>query len=189
LLSFKKGTRSFRNILNRVGTKKVKNGKQLEKMKISFEKSIGVENTNLELFSIVQGSWAENLFPATTRTFLFKLYNNLIGTNSRVAHFNKNVDASCTFCTKSLLMPSPKETVRHLLYDCPQVFPVIESFYELTFNNIIPTPENFFGGGGFGISIDDDIFGTQIVDTLKFHFWECKINKKIPDFNTNKNLT
>jgi hypothetical protein len=45
----------------------------------------------------------------------------------------------------------------------------------------------FLEGGGFGPSINDDIFGTQIVDTLKFHLWECKINKKIPDFNAIKN--
>jgi Reverse transcriptase (RNA-dependent DNA polymerase) len=183
LLSFKKGTKSFRNIINRVGTKAKNQNKQVNKMCKSFTNSLNLTNCNTELFSKVQNSWAENMYPAPIRTFLFKYYNNSLGTNSRVAHFNELVDASCTFCTKSVILPSPKESVRHIFFDCPQVLPVIETFYLRTFNGIMPTPENFFGGGGFGGSNEDDIFATRILDVLKFYIWENKLAKRSPSPN------
>jgi hypothetical protein len=54
----------------------------------------------------IVSSWNIGFFNSSVRVFIYMLYNNILGTNSRVTHFNQGVDASCTFCVLSKMLPS-----------------------------------------------------------------------------------
>jgi hypothetical protein len=183
MLSFKKGTKGYRRVLNKVNTKQGNENLFTAKLKRSFCSSLPVNILGHEKeFITLQASWANNLFSSPMRTFLFKLYNNVLGTNSRVSHFNDEVNAGCTFCHKVGNLPCPKETVSHLFFFCPVVSTIIDEFYERTFIDIQPTLSNYFCAT-FSDNVDDNIFASCIIDTLKFCIWELKLKKLVPTFN------
>jgi hypothetical protein len=62
--------------------------------------------------------WDKNFLQNRYKEFLFKFTSNTLGLNSRVAHFNVNVNAGCTFCTINKRFPVPQESFRHLFFDC-----------------------------------------------------------------------
>jgi hypothetical protein len=73
----------------------------------------------------INGMWTLNFFPSDIKTFLFKLYHNILGINSRVHHINGDRDPSCTFCSKAKNLPAEIETFQHLFWDCPSVNAII----------------------------------------------------------------
>jgi hypothetical protein len=168
---------------HKVNTKQGSENFFTTKLNCSFCNSLPLENMgHCKEFVMLQAGWANNLFSSTMRTFSFKLYNNVLGINSRVSHFSDEVNAGCTFCHKVGNLPCPKETVSHLFFYCPAVSTIIEEFYERTFNDIQPTLSNYFYAS-FSDNVDDNIFASCIIDILKFCIWELKLKKIVPTFN------
>jgi hypothetical protein len=62
--------------------------------------------------------WNNNIFNNSTRTFLFKLYNNTLGYNNAVAHFVRNHSPNCTFCDIAGVQEIFNETPLHLFFSC-----------------------------------------------------------------------
>ncbi len=84
-----------------------------------------------DIYGSIISAWAKNAISNRFRTFLFKFYNNILGLNTRVSHFDNNVNRKCTLCTinqhslfiytnpGTVPVPVPDETFRHLFLDCP----------------------------------------------------------------------
>jgi hypothetical protein len=66
-------------------------------------------------------TWNKQYHESRMRIFKFKYYNNLLGLNSRVAHFNMTVTEECTFCNLAGPRPAVSETFIHLFYHCNHV--------------------------------------------------------------------
>jgi hypothetical protein len=69
---------------------------------------------------------------------------NILGLNSRVAHFNAEIDVGCTFCSLENNRPAPKETTLHLFYFCLTTHKIIEAFYANYIANVDFTPKHYF---------------------------------------------
>ncbi len=89
--------------------------------------------------------WSKNGFNTRIKTFLFKFYNNLLGLNTRVSHFDNTVDRRCTICKinqsrlnvpvpAAVPVPTPDESVKHMFLDCPIVWKLHDQFLEKYFN-------------------------------------------------------
>ena len=79
--------------------------------------------------------WCKNYFGNSMKSFLFKLHNNILGTNSRVAHFVRGHPSSCTFCDLKKVSLDNQESINHLFFDCETVETTLNEFYTWIFNH------------------------------------------------------
>jgi hypothetical protein len=116
MTSFKKGSRRFRNVLtNQLKTVTLPDGSGLR----YFLRCIELEPPSVPRMTSMVSKWNIGILNTSVRVFSLKFYNNILGINSRVTHFNPGVDAGCTFCVLGKILPAPKETMSHLFFDCP----------------------------------------------------------------------
>jgi hypothetical protein len=93
----KKGSKNFRKVFNNKANAKVKCSRN-NKTKTFFrliELPIPMET---ELYKL-NSEWSTCVYPVKLREFIFKFHPNVLGLNTCVSHFNRNVNRSCTFCT------------------------------------------------------------------------------------------
>ncbi len=79
----KRGSKRFRKILTSVVTDYIPHN--IVKFRDNVDVVVG-----LECAKKLNSLWNINIFSNSTRTFLFKLYNNTLGFNNAVAHFVRN---------------------------------------------------------------------------------------------------
>jgi hypothetical protein len=89
-------------------------------------------------------SWNKSYMSSHINMFKFKFYNNTLGLNSRVVHFNNEIDAGCTFCKITGPFPVLSETFMHIFFECPNVFKIIQNVYRKYFLNQTVTKEGYF---------------------------------------------
>jgi hypothetical protein len=94
---FKKGSKNFRKILNYRKNEKIKCA-QNNKVK-TFFRLIELPVPEEKSLHTLNNEWAINSYPVKLREFIFKFRSNVLGLNTRVSHFNRNVNRGCTFCT------------------------------------------------------------------------------------------
>jgi hypothetical protein len=111
--------------------------------------------------------------------FKFKYYNNILGINTRVAHFNPIVDAGCTFCKITGPHPVPSETFVHLFFECPSVYPLIAMIKNKYFGMQTITKEQYFLST-FGDIEQNNIVGNITLDVFRYLIWQKKLEKQIP---------
>jgi hypothetical protein len=119
LTRFKKGSRPFRKMfeLDKNMAVKVRNETRTK----TFFRLIGVPVPTTEVCCSLNSEWSIVQYPMKLREFIFKFRNNLLGLNTRVSHFNGNVDRLCTFCKNSNVIPVPEETFVHLFFNVVSV--------------------------------------------------------------------
>jgi hypothetical protein len=115
--------------------------------------------------------------------FKFKFYNNILGLNSRVAHFNNEIDAGCTFCKVTGPFPVPSETFVHIFYDCPSVYKIIQTLYSRYFLNQTISKEYYFLANYSEIE-RDNLPINILLDLFRYLIWQEKLGKKLPSATT-----
>jgi hypothetical protein len=176
---FTKGSKPFRNIMSGDGVK-IKPS-QLAQVK-TFLRLIDCEPPSDARIKSLFCSWNKTVFSSRINTFKFKFYNNLLGTNNRVAHFNREVDAGCTFCNLSGPRPVPVETFKHIFFDCPHVNRVITDVEKKYFRGNPLSMEKFFLSN-FGEKEKDNIACNILLDGLRYLIWQKKLEKVVPNTN------
>ena len=121
-----------------------------------------------------------HVFSSRQREFLFKLYNNILGLNSRIHYINGQIDESCTFCTLSKNLPAPRETFAHLFWYCTVVSRIIGRFSQDYFRIEINL-KRFFDGQ-FTNNETENMVEIFVLDTLKYVIWNFKLKKVLPTF-------
>ena len=124
-------------------------------------------------------SWYRNFYNSEIRVFLFKFYGNILGLNSRVTHFNRDINGGCTFCTISGDLPPPSETFAHLFFDCKCVADVLETILSRFLGNTRVSRESFFLAT-MGVCEQTNKSYTVFFNLIKYLIWRCKLEKKIP---------
>jgi hypothetical protein len=108
---------------------KIKNSKTFRRIMMSSEEALtkkqpkdpitnlGQDQHDEELARVnlkqLNSLWTKHFVQSDFRTFLFKLYHNILGLNIRVAHINPMRDPSCFFCLKSGNLPAVRESYSH----------------------------------------------------------------------------
>jgi hypothetical protein len=95
ICGFKKGSRNFRKVI--ACTNNSINMAECRAVQV-YLRTVDVEAISPRRASNIMSNWNKNFLPSNIRVFIFKFYNNMLGLNSRVAHFNPGINASCTFC-------------------------------------------------------------------------------------------
>ena len=110
--------------------------------------------------------WNHFFLPGKIRTFQFKLYNNSLGLNSRVAKFNNTVDPGCTFCSLTNTRPVCKESFAHLFYYCDTTNKIIAEFFQRYFTIDLPD-NNVFFSGNISTKEDKNLSLQLVLDVLR----------------------
>ena len=138
----------------------------------------------------VNSMWWRGYFSNSTRTFLFKLYNNTLGLKHRIAHFVREYinDNNCTFCNLTQNPDIEPETALHFFWDCRTV----EELRLLFFNWLLE--ENFFEISRrefFSVFKLNNNFLNEILNIscrlfMKF-LWDCRLRSCVPQLLLLKN--
>jgi hypothetical protein len=179
MFSFKKGTKNFRKTIE--FREKELNLAASAQVLTFLRTTETVEPTKQRLRSLFS-NWNLYYINSSIKVFIFKYYNNILGLNSRVSHFNREVDASCTFCTLRHALPAPKETLVHLFYHCPTTNDILGKFYGKYLHGIILEQSTFFLSNASDKEFDNKPLNI-VLDVLRYVIWQHKLNKKIPSFS------
>ncbi len=93
---FKKGSRFFHKIISQVSKNNaLSNTTQFRTFFRLIDCDLPSDARAKDLFT----GWVHGFYNSSMRVFLFKYYGNTLGINSRVTHFNPEINGGCTFCT------------------------------------------------------------------------------------------
>ncbi len=176
ICGFKKGSRNFRKIIT--STEKKDNVVDCRAMQ-TYGRTVGVRILDSKRASSIVSNWNKSFLPSNIRVFIFKYYNNMLGLNSRVAHFNQEVNAGCTFCTVRKVLPAEKETMVHLFYYCPSVQCLIIEFGTKYLRNMVPDIEMFFTSQVTDFETKNNCLNI-ILDIFRYVVWQFKLQKIYP---------
>jgi hypothetical protein len=171
----KKGSRKFRKVL--YNNSNCKN-KSLTRQNRTYTALLDLPAPDPTVAKSFNVAWYNVTYDIEFRVFLFKLYNNILGLNARVAHFNDNTDPVCTFCKKRKIFPAPRETFSHMFWYCPVTNEIIHNF-ERDFLNFRITKENFFVNQLENASPPCRLI-QHTFNLFKFILWKFKLKKRAP---------
>jgi hypothetical protein len=184
---FKRGSQSFRRIMAATPPRGVRGGGKLVPTVNKFASLIDCPPPGETRARSLFCTWNKAFLDSRLRVFKFKYYNNILGLNTRVAHFNADVNAACTFCSITGPWPAAPETMLHLFFYCPYVTKLLKKLERKFFVNVALTKEIFFLG-----TVSDDerinIATTIVLDIYRYLVWQAKLEKKTPsdsEFFTN----
>jgi hypothetical protein len=182
LCRVKKGSRHIRNILTE------NNNDFVPHNLLKFAESTEIV-INSEASKLINGLWGKSFFDNATRTFIFKLHNNTLGTNARVSHFARNQSRICTFCNITRNPDDEDESVIHLFFQCRSTEPVVLGLQEWALNNRLlferTTRQNFFGVYNFD-NVSKNVVMQIISALIKKYIWDCKTRFSLPVLNEGK---
>jgi hypothetical protein len=138
------------------------------------------DNSTLE---VLWGQWTLCSYNVKLREFCFKFRNNILGINTRVAHFNANISRGCTFCTLNRVIPIPDEDFMHVFFYCPSVNLLLSNFCNrlLLIHNLDDCKKIFFTGL-LQDAVGVNLFILTVTSVILFYIWQCKLQKKIPTY-------
>jgi hypothetical protein len=187
LLRFKKGSKPFRKVIENLRFYKIKNTRnnKIKKFFSLIELNV-LSEKELDFFN---AEWTKNFYPTKTKDFIYKFRNNLLGLNTRVSHFNAQVDRTCTFChceqaVSRLIGPLYEETFVHLFYSCTITQKCLDSLFRVFLHDINWTDSMKKKFLFLGVNPLTDVIDNPFINALSvqinFFIWECKLQKKIP---------
>jgi hypothetical protein len=140
---------------------------------------------------LVNGLWGKSYLDNSTRTFLFKLHNNTLGTNTRLSHFVRDHSRICTFCALTRNPTDEDENPLHLFFQCRSTEPVVLGILswfmenENDFRRI--SRQNYFGTFHMESTAKNVVL--QLVCALiKKYIWDCKLRFSLPNLDCGKDF-
>jgi hypothetical protein len=178
-----KGSKNIRNILYKAEISRKKIDLTKSKQVKKFFELIEVPVPNKEKISFYMSLWSCHFLPNKIREFGYKFFNNTLGINTRVAHFNANIGTGCTFCSirgrGEEGGATPDESFLHLFHDCNHVKKIRMALTNRFFNEISNLSDEdkklFWFCGSF---MENNNITTGITAlVINFYIWECKLRK------------
>jgi hypothetical protein len=180
---FRKGSKSFRRILT---------GPRLETIPRNMQTFAECTDTIIGLSQSekINGFWGHSFLNNDVRSFLFKLHGNVLGINSRVAHFIRDHSPVCTFCRLRRREDAEDETILHLFFSCPETEEFKNQFFIWAFDK---DNEYFISRSElFHVFAENDFMtGTCLAKTaitklyLKY-IWDCRNRQNLPNLEDAK---
>jgi hypothetical protein len=176
---WKKGSKRFRDILINSNEDYVSHNI----MKFSANMEVVI---NSECSRLVNQFWNSSFYTNQMRTFLYKLHNNILPTNTMLSHFVRGQTRNCTFCDLNYNPDPEKKTPYHLFFSCSTTEVLRTQFYAWLFNDEnfqINRHEFFCCGAGER----KHVVNIAVNNLFRFYIWENKLRKNVPVLKKLKN--
>jgi hypothetical protein len=179
--SFKKGSKPIRNVLYGAEKKKMCSLREQRQTRTFFG-LINAPPPPNEFLSTLHDFWNSQFLTNRIKEFYFKFYNNLLGTNDRVAHFNADRNPGCWFCTNAGTVPVNNESFAHLFWHCQHTSALRERADECWFGtlrtiNDVSKKKLFW----FCSYTDQSQYANKLellmVTVINYYIWETKLKK------------
>jgi hypothetical protein len=174
---------------------------------VTFSKITNMVLPSNVTFGEIVSLWSKNGFNTRIKTFLFKFYNNILGLNTRVSHFNNTVDRRCTICkinqsnisigtnrntvpvpVNPVPTPTADESFKHMFLDCPTVKKLHDQFLNKYFTGLMFASEieraYFFFYGTVPGHRNYNIFVHATVLIFQYQIWQTKLKKRLLSFES-----
>ena len=174
-----KGSRIFRKIIKIVRADTIPHN--IVKFAETTETFINLEDSKL-----LNKCWNVNYLSNSTRTFLFKFYNNIAGYNAAVSHFVRGHSSNCTFCTLNFNPEPNRENALHLFYNCDCTSEILDGFFSHVIgeNVHVSRYELFVQFKRFSKQKNEVLF---IISKLYLKaIWDCKVRQYLPTLDLPK---
>jgi hypothetical protein len=177
---FKKGSKNFRKILGegRVAPSILK----LTSVK-TFQRLTNIVVNDEGIFEFCHELWDNKGLNNGLREFCFKFFNNILGINTRVAHYNNARDRLCDLCKRDNVPNPREESFIHIFADCGIAKALKKGFINKWFpewGDLSVSDWNKFWF--FGMEPDrfekPNLFLLLVAMTGNFYIWDLKIRKK-----------
>ena len=145
----------------------------------TFKKLTGINAISENRAKNMFGAWNKQFLSSEIKVFMFKFYNNTLGTNLRVSKFNYEISPECTFCSINGPHPASREDFVHLFFHCPTTKKIIQEFFHKYMTIQVPECEEFFGAN-LGDNEENNNCFQLVMDILRFYLWQAKLEKKLP---------
>jgi hypothetical protein len=181
--TFTLGSKPFRKILCHSDASKQK----IERVHTvqSFFEIIGIPVPDPAHLRKCWGFWNKNYLGNKCRQFLFKFYNNILGTNERVSEFVQGHNPECTLCEiSSEPRPRQAESFCHVFFSCAyssKIRDAVERKFFPELNNVDPLLKKsfwFIAALPTNRGAEYNEFISAVVATTNFFIWSAKLQKK-----------
>jgi hypothetical protein len=182
--TFTRGSKPFRKILGYSDVSKQK----IERVHTvqSFFEIVGIPVPDPSQLRKCWGFWNKNYLGNKCREFLFKFYNNILGTNERVSKFVQGHNPECTLCEISK-EPRPRqaESFCHVFFSCAyssKIRDAVERKFFPELNNVDPLLKKsfwFISAMPNNRGAEYNEFISAVVATTNFFIWTAKLQKNL----------
>ena len=176
-MRIKKGSKRFRVILSKKVT-------SIISPNISKYAELTGTIIGSEAAGILNSMWGLSYLHNNLRTFIFKLHNNTLGLNNRVAHFVRGHPNTCTFCDLTNEPEENIESIGHLFFECRHVENLISSYYGWIFSQeqrFVTRTEYFVR---FDMECERKNKTLLLLNVLvKNYIWNCKLRFCLPSID------
>ena len=145
-----KGSKKFRLHLQRNNIHNINEHKTLNgltaRLKHTNETNI-THNNKSNFYNIFKNTNLPNSF----REFVYKFNNNILYTNTALSKFLPDINESCSICLNHRTLPAPRETIKHIFFECQHIREINNILHTTLLNNNNNTtikPETIFLGVG-----------------------------------------
>ena len=127
--------------------------------------------------------WKFSFLPMNIRDFSFKFVNNHLFLNAQLSHFNNSIiNPACSQCTRSLILPAPKESILHFFMYCYPNISILNSYFTDFFSNSELNWDPSFTL--IGAPPDIPFYAALIINTeiimANWFLFQCRSQKKTP---------
>jgi hypothetical protein len=173
----RKGSKRYRTILCPACPANIPHN--IVKFSDNVEIVLGVEESKK-----VNAFWNLNYLSNSTRTFIFKLYNNTLGYNVAISHFIRNHSRNCTFCDITGNQEIIDETSIHLFFHCAAAETLVNGIFkwvtdDLTFE--ISRKEYFAFFNRVELSNQKNYILTIVAKLVLKFIWDSKQRYCVPN--------
>jgi len=180
--TFTRGSKPFRRILcfNEFNKHKIERVHTV----MSFFEITGLPVPDPSYLKKCWGFWNKSYLGNKCREFLFKFYNNILGTNDRVAKFVQGRNPECTLCEiNNEPRPRQAESFYHVFFACPhssKIQDAVEKKFFPELNNVDAVKKKTFWFT-FGLpsnrGTEYNEFVSAVVATTNYFIWTAKLQK------------
>ena len=175
----KKGSKHIRKIISQKDPPSIT--KNVRKLADNFDLVLNSDDSNL-----INSFWNYPYLKNSTRVFLFRLANNILGYNYMLQHFVPGITSHCTFCVLRGNGEVERETPLHLFLECPNVSTILDQFLLYLLPNELDRQtiqrKHFLTKPNFENESKNVVL--SILFKLFFKYlYDCKLRKYLPIFD------
>jgi hypothetical protein len=168
----------------------IENFQKLQKNRTNVKTFLRITNLTATESQIEHAltQWTASCFTNDVKEFCLKFCRNLLGLNTRVNHFNRDIGRVCTFCAIKQKVLLLDELFLHFFFECDTTKGLIDKFTkkylpELGLDSDDKKKKFWLLSLNPRDEKNNNTFLIALTKHVLFYIWRCKLSKTLPTFS------